>query len=136
MTNYNERLDEIFNTLPVHGIISSDGIRDDYWDAVNARTKLKQAITSLIKELVAEAKPEKKPDYIEAHDNDGHRYQIPWQKREDWYKWCEIPSDDERSWDTPEYAIRIDGMSVTDNRGYNKAIKEFEQNLLKALEER
>lgn len=43
MTNYNERLDEIFNTLPVHGIISSDGIRDDYWDAVNARTKLKQA---------------------------------------------------------------------------------------------
>lgn len=58
MTNYNERLDEIFNTLPVHGIISSDGIRDDYWDAVNARTKLKQAITSLIKELVAEAKPD------------------------------------------------------------------------------
>lgn len=58
MTNYNERLDEIFNTLPVHGIISSDGIRDDYWDAVNARTKLKQALPSLIKELVAEAKPE------------------------------------------------------------------------------
>ncbi len=60
MTNYNERLDEIFNTLPVHGIISSDGIRDDYWDAVNARTKLKQALPSLIKELVAEAKPSKK----------------------------------------------------------------------------
>lgn len=65
MTNYNERLDEIFNTLPVHGIISSDGIRDDYWDAVNARTKLKQAITSLTKELVAEAKPKEIDSFYE-----------------------------------------------------------------------
>jgi hypothetical protein len=66
--------------------------------------------------------PDKKTEYIEAHDNDSHRYQIPWDKREDWYKWCEIPSDDERSWDTPDYAERIDGMEISDNRGFNQAI--------------
>lgn len=49
---------------------------------------------------------------IEAFDNDGHRYQIPSSKREEWFKWCEIPSEDERSWDVPGFAERIDGMSV------------------------
>ena len=45
MTNYNERLDEIL---------------DDFFTIGTERhiSELKQAITSLIKELVAEAKPE------------------------------------------------------------------------------
>lgn len=53
MTNYNERLDEI-----VAPLIDSPSLTltTTYWD------EAKQAITSLIKELVAEAKPE-----IKAH---------------------------------------------------------------------
>lgn len=46
-------------------------------------------------------------------DNDGHRYQIPESKQKEWDTYCEIPSDDERSWDTPDFAERIDGMPVT-----------------------
>jgi len=51
MTNYNERLDEIFAPL-----IDSPSLTltTAYWD------EAKQTITSLIKELVAEAKPSKK----------------------------------------------------------------------------
>lgn len=50
--------------------------------------------------------------FIAVTDNDGHRYQIPTEKREEWYKWTEIPSADPESWDVPEYAERIDGMDV------------------------
>ena len=46
MTNYNERLDEILNSD--YGVLHCCG---DYQE------EAKQAITSLIKELVAEAKP-------------------------------------------------------------------------------
>ena len=46
MTNYNERLDEVLNSG--EGVLHCCG---DYQD------EAKQAITSLIKELVAEAKP-------------------------------------------------------------------------------
>ena len=89
MTNYNERLDEIFAPL-----IDSPSLTltTPYWN------EAKQAITSLIKELVAEAKPDKRtPDY---------------------------------------YSDSIDLYSrqcAANSR--NKAIDEFEQNLLKALEE-
>lgn len=69
MTNYNERLDEVLGR-----IISQDSSREGGWAEFFTDTKeylesvpygnplenqqeLKQAITSLIKELVAEAKP-------------------------------------------------------------------------------
>ncbi len=84
MTNYNERLDEILQGELV--CISYDpeayvaGIEDT-----------KQAITSLIKELVVEAKPGYKP--------------------------------------ISKYAASIY------NQGFNQAVDEFEQNLLKGLEE-
>jgi len=110
MTNYNERLDEILGR-----IISQESSREGGWAEFFAGTKeyleaapygnplekqqeLKQAITSLIKELVAEAKPDKRtPDY---------------------------------------YSDSIDLYSrqcAANSR--NKAIDQFEQNLLKALEE-
>lgn len=76
MTNYNERLDEI---LLSHGAEQGE-----------FHYSLKQAITSLIKELVAEAKP----------------------GRADTQIWRENPDD---AWDM--------------------AIDQFEQNLLKELEE-
>ena len=49
MTNYNERLDEIVDTLDQ---FAPDQLVEEM------RAQAKQAITSLIKELVAEAMPE------------------------------------------------------------------------------
>jgi hypothetical protein len=77
MTNYNERLDEILDNHAQEFKAGHLG-------------KVKQAITSLIKELVAEAKPE--PTKYEKYNSD-----------------C--------------------------LEGFNIATDEFEQNLLKALEE-
>ena len=55
MTNYNERLDDVLDTL-VENAADSDS-RLGYVEAYEHAEKAKQAITSLIKELVAEAKP-------------------------------------------------------------------------------
>ena len=85
MTNYNERLDKI---LADHREWMR-GIRTDHLVGTSSEAT-KQAITSLIKELVAEAMPE----YISPDQPLGLKYQ-----------------------------------------GRNEAIWEFEQNLLKALEE-
>jgi hypothetical protein len=79
MTNYNEKLDELLTELR-SGTINFDD-------------KAKQAITSLIKELVVEAKPKKRNTDV------GDAYQRTF---------C---------------------------GEYNKGIEQFEQNLLKALEQ-
>ena len=97
MTNYSERLDELMpcDCKFLKGFAWREG--DPCEGCINGR--LKQAITSLIKELVAEAKPEynsklsrsyfqANPDHLKAHKN-----------------------------------------------GYRLGVREFEQNLLKALEE-
>lgn len=86
MTNYNERLDEILYRFAVDTHESKPG-----QDETPNFDKAKQAITSLIKELVAEAKPE-----------------------------------------LPALFAELDDISVI---MYKKAIDEFEQNLLKELEE-
>ena len=87
MTNYNERFDEI---LLSHGAEQGE-----------FHYSLKQAITSLIKELVAEAKPAGASiDIIETYLQNG----------------------------MPEKAAEY--------RGINHARDQFEQNLLKALEEK
>ena len=99
MTNYNERLYEILcDTL------NGEGVYREYSGKVKAagQDEAKQAITSLIKELVAEAKPR--------HLSDINGY------HEDF---------------TPDQLTRITAA----NRASNEAVKEFEQNLLKALEE-
>ena len=97
MTNYNKRLDEIFAPL-----IDSPSLTltTAYWDEAKA------AITSLIKELVAEAKPLLKE---------------------------KTSSTEFTTWDRKTKVVKT-FESETDP-GFNKAINEFEQNLLKALEE-
>ena len=90
MTNYNERLDEILHTAKVNWKTSPDEIFDK---GVTAYAK--QALNSLTKELVAEAKPNKKHIGDEIAEN----------------------------------------RSYTGERLFNATIDEFEQNLLKALEE-
>jgi hypothetical protein len=42
-------------------------------------------------------------------DNSGHEYFIPVDRSGDWDKFMAIDEDDERSWDVPKYATRIDG---------------------------
>ena len=78
MSNYNERLDKILGSMQV----------EEYGTVSKADTK--QALTSLIKELVEEAKPE----FISPDQPLGLKYQ-----------------------------------------GRNEAIRDFEQNILKALGE-
>ena len=101
MTNYNEKLDKILSAVYLAG--TENGLSRRLTDAeeimhrkkafINGNhvsVEAKQAITSLIKELVAEAKPE--PTKYEKYNSD-----------------C--------------------------LEGFNIATDEFEQNLLKALEE-
>ena len=68
MTNYNERLDEILHTAKVNWKTSPDEIFDK---GVTAYAK--QALTSLMKELVAEAKPEKRITEADKLRSQGHR---------------------------------------------------------------
>jgi crotonobetainyl-CoA:carnitine CoA-transferase CaiB-like acyl-CoA transferase len=42
-------------------------------------------------------------------DNDGHWYVIPTQDEQQWQEFCQIPSDDERSWDAPKFALAVGG---------------------------
>ena len=91
MTNYNERLDELLLTTLRE--MSRELEAYGYLDSKNYLPEKREAITSLMKELVAEAKPAIKPQFF-----------------------CQ-------------------GCDKSEERGHNLAIKEFEQNLLKALEE-
>lgn len=50
-------------------------------------------------------------------DNSGHEYYIPVDRSKDWDEWMELDELDERSWDVPNYAMRIDGrFTFTDPR--------------------
>lgn len=53
--------------------------------------------------------------YFIGFDNSGHRYLVQADCRHDWDIWCELPEDDEASWEVPEHieAMRIDGSFVT-----------------------
>ena len=92
MTNYNERLDELLGTM-----LKANNLHILPFDKNIAQAKA--AITSLIKELVAEAKPAEKDQL------------------------AQLTLDDESRCRFYRYG------------GYNFALNEFEQNLLKALEE-
>lgn len=108
MTNYNERLDKILDNLVFYACEYEAG-KDVYLCAET--WKAKQAITPLVKELVAEAKREShKSGYIQAIA-DFSRY----------YMDASIPA--QRNLTMPDIAIEL-----TENYKYP-------QNLLKALEE-
>ena len=92
MTNYNERLYKIIWKL-------CHDFENRKVDSLQAQVDAKAAITSLIKELVAEAKPGKKDQLAQSTSED--------ESRSRFYRYG----------------------------GYNFAIEEFEQNLLKELEE-
>ena len=97
MTNYNERLDELLLTTLRE--MSRELEAYGYLDSKNYLPEKREAITSLIKELVAEAKPE----YV---------------------------SKTSRLY----FQANSNGAKAHMN-GYRLGIREYEQNLLKALEE-
>lgn len=45
-------------------------------------------------------------------DNDCHWYIIPSIHYEAWRTFCEIPWNDQRSWDVPVWATEVDGPST------------------------
>lgn len=47
--------------------------------------------------------------YFLSQDNDTHWFVIPLSKEKEWDEWCNIPTDDERSWEAPKYAREIGG---------------------------
>ena len=107
MTNYNERLDKLLTNLVnqvaanEQRLLNGNATRKATIDSdSHATTQAKQAITSLIKELVTEAKPPvvDTPSRIKLYADDEGQM---------WY-----------------------------DRGQNDTIARFEQNLLKALEEK
>jgi hypothetical protein len=44
-----------------------------------------------------------------SQDNDCHWYIIPLEKQQEWSKWCNLDSEDENSWEPPDFAIPING---------------------------
>ena len=103
MTNYNERLDKVLDKFG-WTCVANGG--DGYGLQNEDISEAKQALTSLIKELVAEAKPF---DYVpEGHEADA----------------C---------LNHEKYTSACCGCQR--QRARNHAVYEFEQNLLKALEE-
>lgn len=42
-------------------------------------------------------------------DNDCHWYIIPVDKKVEWFNWCELDEDDEKSWEAPEFAKEVWG---------------------------
>lgn len=47
-----------------------------------------------------------------ARDNDAHRYVVPVDHGEEWEDWLALDSDDQRSWETPAWAKRVDSPST------------------------
>jgi hypothetical protein len=53
------------------------------------------------------------PRFFIGHDQSGHEYLVPLGRIHAWRDWCAIDEDDERSWDVPDFARRIDGGALT-----------------------
>ena len=47
--------------------------------------------------------------YFIGGDNSGHEYYVPVSREDEFREWAELPEEDERGWDAPEWATRIDG---------------------------
>lgn len=52
-------------------------------------------------------------DVFPDRDEASHWYLIPSENRSELEKWIDLPSDDEKSWDTPSYAIPVNRHFTT-----------------------
>jgi len=46
-------------------------------------------------------------------DQSSHRYLVEAAHLEEWTAWASLPEDDERAWEVPSFAKRIDGAFLT-----------------------
>ena len=49
--------------------------------------------------------------YFIDSDNSSHNYLVDEAFREEWNEWNELPEDDEKSWEAPSFARRINSES-------------------------
>lgn len=56
---------------------------------------------------------DKEERFFISSDNSGHNYLIPLDRRVQWLKFLDIPEEDERSWDVPDWARRLEGEMLT-----------------------
>ena len=137
MTNYNERLDELlltyksahqiaFNEIDPHGNNMSpyDGSKAVSERSRDIEAEAKQAITSLIKELVAEAKP--KIDLLDIGVLTGGTIAVDKLGRKN----IHAPKDEQKFADSST----IESHQAAYMVAYKLSSDIFEQNLLKALE--
>ena len=61
------------------------------------------------KKLTTENPPRPNMEYFLSQDNSGHWILVPQPIRAWWFKYLEIPDDDERSWVLPEGCIEVGG---------------------------
>lgn len=47
--------------------------------------------------------------FVLVGDDDGHWYMIPKDRIGEWWSWVDLPEDDERSWEAPDYALPLNG---------------------------
>lgn len=47
--------------------------------------------------------------YYLSADNDCHWYVVPLARKAEWEAWLDIPEDDERAWEPPDFAIAVGG---------------------------
>ena len=48
--------------------------------------------------------------YFLDQDNSSHWYLVQEDKREEWTAWLDLPFDDPKGWDAPDFAKPIDGF--------------------------
>jgi hypothetical protein len=72
---------------------------------LTARTPTQEALHAAI----TEAHERWTSLFFMSRDNSSHWYIVPAAKRAEWDAWCELSEDDERAWDAPEYAERLNG---------------------------
>ena len=47
--------------------------------------------------------------YFLSQDGSCHWYVVPVSRKEEWSEWRNLPEDDERAWDTPDFAQEVGG---------------------------
>jgi hypothetical protein len=73
--------------MTTHGL----GTIDDYHDAIESEEQKRQE------------------EFFLDQDNSSHWYVVPASKHDEWWAWLKLDSEDERSWESPEWATRING---------------------------
>ena len=54
-----------------------------------------------------------KERYFIGSDGSCNSYLVPLDKIKEWQEWANLDADDERSWDEPDYAERLEGKLLT-----------------------